>query len=176
MINFLQILVLIFIAIVNILLLTSFFSFIRTKVPYVPSSRKIIKNLFQNYQFTPNKNFIDLGAGDGKVLFEAEKNGLIAQGYEITILPYLFYLILKFFRHSKIKIKYQNFLQANLKNADYIYCYLLPELLQSAWEKTSKESKKGTIFISNTFKLKDIKPFKVIPTKSSKNKIYLYKI
>jgi len=61
-----------------------------------------------------------------------------------------------------------------LSNAQYVYCYLFPELVGPAWEKIKKENPAGTYFIANTFALKSVEPIQVIHDHKQKPKIYIY--
>jgi len=149
------------------------------RVPYVPSKRKVIEVLKKELKFKKGDTFYDLGCGDGRILFNIEKKQKItAIGYEISFLIYLFALIRRFFSRSKAKIYLRNFLHADLKDADVIFCYLGPEVLQKLVKKIKKECRKGTRIVSNTFKANDLKPFKVIKKDAKKGipSIYFYKI
>ncbi len=170
----LQMAVLVTISLLALLMLSSVYSLFSTKVPFVPSSKKLVKLLFQTVNFKKGATFIDLGAGDGRVLFQAEKVGLKAIGYEISLLPYLLYLFFRGIFQSQVKIHLDDYNKKDLSQAQYIYCYLFPELVASAWEKVKQECPSGTYFIANTFALKTSQPVQVIKDHQQKPKIFIY--
>ncbi len=128
-------------------------------------------------QITPSKNskIYDLGCGDGKILFQIEsKFGIPGIGYELSLLPYLISKLKTLLLKYKTKIYFQNLFNANLNNADYIFIYLTPSIIQKVSNKILKECKLNTVIISNTFKVPNLKLIKTIAGTNS-TKIYVYK-
>jgi hypothetical protein len=70
---------------------------IKNKVFFAPSKKEIIEEFFKIYPFEKNKIFFDLGSGDGRVVFLAEKKGLKAYGIENNSYSLFF---LKFFEKN----------------------------------------------------------------------------
>lgn len=159
---------------ITLMLLSSFLFLIITRVPYVPSKKSIIRELFLQFKFPPKATFADVGSGNGRVVFYAEKHGLQSSGYEISPLPYLLSLIWKLIYRSPAKIYYRNFKKQDLSQYQYIYCYLFPEIVDQVWQKLKKESPPGTYFICNTFALKSIQPIRTILDKKQKPILYIY--
>lgn len=149
------------------------------KVPYVPSKKRVVKEMIKVANLKSNDVVYDLGCGDGRLLFEAEKaNKIQAKGYELAPIPFLLAKIRKFFLNSKINIHMANFFSANLQDANIIFCYLGPETMGQLYTKIKHECKKGTKIISNTFSVHGVEPSKVW-IKNEKQKlptIYLYEI
>lgn len=128
-------------------------------------------------QITPSKNskIYDLGCGDGKILFQIEsKFGITGIGYELSPLPYLISQLKTLLFKYKTKIYFQNLFNANLNNADYIFIYLTPSIIQKVSNKILKECKLNTVIISNTFKVPNLKLIKTIAG-TNNTKIYVYK-
>jgi len=104
-----------------------------------------------------------------------------AIGYEYSLIPYTIAVILNLFSKTKIKLNLGNFFQADLSQADYIFCYLITDEMKRLEEKLYEELKPGAIIISNTFRFKNWQPQKVIIVDEKKkkgtlsNKIYIYK-
>lgn len=158
------------------------FSFLLTlfiKVPFVPSKNKVAKKLIQEADIKDGQKIYDLGCGDGRLLIEASKGKKIkAVGYEISPMAYILGRINTWFQKSKAEVKFKNFFNQNLKDANVIFLYLLPEILPAVGEKILEECAKGTRIISNTFKLPNIEPIKVIAKnpKLGMPTIYVYEV
>lgn len=159
-----------------LLLLTGLSYLFYTRIPYVPSKTRELEKFLSEQSPDKNNHFYDLGAGDGRVLFLAEKFGLQPIGYEVSPLPYLLARLGKIFRRSKARIYFKNFLKANLKDAKYVYCYLFPEMTGTLYEKACRECRPGTYFICNTFSLKSVRPEQTYFDKKQKPKLFIYKI
>lgn len=130
-------------------------------------------------QLRPRDTVMDIGCGDGRLLFAAEKKqGVKAMGFEIAPLVYLLAIFQKIIRRSKAKIRFKNFLKANLRQANVIFCYLIPSVMPDLAFKIKRECKKGTKVISNTFHIPGLEPMRVIPKDPLKKTptIYVYRI
>lgn len=67
-------LIVIFFIVIIVLILFSFPRF--SPIPYFPSNKKDLKHILKALQLKNNQTVIDLGAGDGIVIFEAAKEAL----------------------------------------------------------------------------------------------------
>lgn len=152
-------------------------------VPFVPSRMRVVKRMISAARIKPDDVVFDLGCGDGRILFEAEKklktkNRDKAIGFEIAPLVYFFAWARKFIARSRACIRFQSFFAANLRRADVIFCYLIPNVMPRLAAKIKKECRKGTRIVSNTFHIPGLKLVKIlrkdlrrgIPT------IYVYKV
>lgn len=149
------------------------------RVPYVPTKKTVIDKIFKTIKLKRGNNFYDLGCGDGRMLLEAERRTRAnVIGYEIAPLIYLYALIKKLFHRSKAKIYFKNFFKEKLGKADVIFCYLMPFQLKKLALKIKKECRKGTLIVSNTFKIEGLKPKKVIVKNEAEKTptLYFYKI
>lgn len=146
----------------------------------IPAHKKGIPKALELADIKPNEKFYDLGCGDGRVLVEAVKRyNCHGVGYEL-MLPY--YLLAKIRTKlsgldGRIDLRCKNIFQADLENADVIFCFLSPGLMQkmSKYLKT-KKLKKGARMISYAFRINDMKPEKKIDQSGENWNIYLYKI
>jgi ribosomal protein L11 methylase PrmA len=148
-------------------------------VPFVPSKKRVIEHVLKLADLKNGDKVFDLGCGDGRFLIEAEKKAkIIGSGYEIAPLPMILAQINKWVNGSKINLYMKSFFKADIKDADVIFCYLLPETMDKLAEKFKTECRKGTKIYSHTFSMRKMEPVKVwaqdkklkLPT------IYLYQI
>jgi len=112
--------------------------------PSVPTNAHRIRKALQLAELKPDERLYDLGAGDGRVLLIAARE-FNAQATGIEIGPIqcaLIYLrITASGLGNKIKIKWENYLKADLKDADVVFLYA-----------TSKEVRKLASHLVQTMK------------------------
>lgn len=167
------------ILILTLLMLVTAIVSLFLRVPYVPTKKRVMRKMIEVAHLKNGDHVYDLGCGDGRLLFEAEKTKKVqAKGYELAPIPYLLAKIGKFFTNSKTTITMGNFFGANLKDANIIFCYLGPETMTKLYKKIKHECKKGTRIISNTFSVHGVKPSKTWPQnkKLKLPSIYMYEI
>ncbi|MFH0814815.1 MAG: class I SAM-dependent methyltransferase [Candidatus Falkowbacteria bacterium] len=149
-------------------------------VPFVPLSKKAIAEVINASNFQPDDLIVDLGCGDGRVLFGFEKAGAAnLLGYEINHWPYILGIVKKYFRKSKAELRCQNFFHAKLGDVKIIVCYLLPKTLTALREKFDAELKPGSRIVSFGFEIKDWRLPQIIQTdkeKNAKQNVFVYQI
>ena len=161
-----------------LLLLSLFYFFIAGffRSPFVPSNKKTITKMLEVAKIKKNERVVDIGCGDGRIVFLSEqKYGAKAEGYEISIFVWCLAKINGFLKGAKSKIYRKNFFQADLSQADIVFCYLLPEVMQKLSPKFKKELKKNARIVSAAFSLPDWKITKVYPKEKGQEKILLYR-
>ena len=126
-------------------------------------------------QIQKGERVIDLGCGDGRIVFRAEKQfGAQAEGYEISIFVWLLAQANRLIKNARSKIYRRNFFDADIHEADVVFCYLLPAVMQKLSPKFRKELKKGARVISASFSLHDWKAKEVYPAEARAAKIFVY--
>ena len=142
-------------------------------LPFQESNRNHIEEIFQilEQRFSLKRNskqkLTDLGSGDGRIIIHAGLNyGILSVGYEINpdlikeakehinLLKYE--NIYKIRDYRKIKIKMGDIFNLSLKKFDFIYIYSLPTM-QIFLNHVFKTAKRGAIFISYKYPLKNVK-------------------
>ncbi len=163
-------------ALVLAMIITAITNLFFAKVPFVPTRKRDIENILNSISPSENAKFFDLGCGDGRFLFQAEKKyGIRGTGYELSLIPFLIAKTRQIFSGRKSEIKFKDLFKAELSDADIIFCYLFPKTINDVAEKIKHECKKGTKLISNTFQIKDMEPIKIITDEQNKKrKIYIY--
>lgn len=132
------------------LLISSFYG-----APFVPTNKKKIRAILEKAGLKKNSYFYELGCGDGRIVDFAIKYYQV-KGVGIEINPFFIVILkLKSWISGKKNPQYlfKNFFDINLKNANFIYCFLLPKQLLLLRKKFEKELKKGTVVISHGFKV-----------------------
>ena len=147
--------------------------------PFVPTPMKRVRKMLETAGVKKGNTVYDIGCGDGRMVYlAANEFGANATGYELSPLVYLLAIIRKFFWRSKAKIIFGNFKKKNLKNADFIFCYLLPDTLKSLENKFKTELNPGTKIVSYAFEIPYLKLiFKEERTKSENfAPIWIYEV
>ncbi len=145
-----------------------------TRVPWARIPESNIEIILNEFNLPENSLVYDLGCGDGRFLFAAEKRGYRPVGYEMSLYPYLKASVRKILLNSSMKIKLKNFLHDNIKEADMVFMFLVERVMAKTENKLKRELRKGTPVISYGFELPGLLPKKVINTQPSKT--YIYKI
>jgi phospholipid N-methyltransferase len=124
--------------------------------PYVPTSNKQFEKIFKNVKLKKGEILIELGSGDGRLTRYAAKTFGI-EGVGIEINPLLIwwsrFLSQKDGTKKSVQFLRKNIFDYPLNHADYLYLFLMPDLIIKLLPKFSKELKKGVIIISHGFKI-----------------------
>ena len=145
---------------------------------FVSTSRKKIAAIIDAVPMKADQRLVDLGCGDGRVLREAQRRyGVRTIGYEINPLAYLKARLFSF-GCSNIKIKRQNFWDADLSGADVVFCYLYPDVMKRLADKLKTGLKPGATVVSSNFPLPEFNPSKVLRLQNSlhNDPMYVYRI
>ncbi len=150
-----------------------------TKVPFVSSQKKSFKSSMEVAGLKPGELLIDLGCGKAHHLIYADKKlGARCVGYELSLWPYLWSKFNILVWKSKARVYFKDFFKADISQADVIYCYLFPEIMDKLEPKFKKELKPGARVVSYGFKMSKAIAEKIEITNENKpnlGKIYLYK-
>jgi SAM-dependent methyltransferase len=143
--------------------------------PILFSPKKATEESLRICQTKPGEKFYDLGAGTGRsMLIASKKFELDTYGFELS--P-AFAFIAKYnlwinnAKNSTIYLK--NFYNANLNDADIIFCFLTPKAMLRLKNKFKTELRPGTRIISYAFNIPGWSPEKVI-NNSYPGKIFYY--
>ncbi len=152
----------------------SIYTNLTTGVPWAKIPEANILKIFKEISLPQNSWLYDLGAGDGRVILAAEKFGLRARGFELSLYPYLKAWLKILISKSRAEIKRKDFFKENLSQADAIFIFLTGNALVKLGQKLKQELKPGVTVISYGFALPGWRLEKTIFTRPSLT--YVYKV
>lgn len=163
------------------------------ELPFVAAKGDRIKTIMKLAQIKPGETVVDLGSGDGRLLFAAARLGGRAIGYELN--PFLVLLtrfkarllhprgevrvslrshpggVIQTGKHLEgVIVKRQNFWTADLKSADVIFVYAFKKTMPKLEKFIYQHAKKGARVLVNT------NPFPAKKPQKSENGIFLYRV
>jgi hypothetical protein len=143
--------------------------------PWLPMRANDVKRAMALAEIKAGERFYDLGAGDGRMLFGAAALGATAEGFEISLLPYLIARFKIIFSREKNrpKIFFRDFWKTNLAGADVIFVFLLPRIMEKLKGKMEKELKPDARIICYTWPMPGWTA-KTVSEAEEGAKIYLY--
>ncbi len=143
-----------------------FFSMINMflAAPFVPTSRKVTKQLIEVAQLTSNDVVYDLGSGDGRLVIEAARKGVKhAVGFEINpLLVYYSRIKARLFHLENATFIHESLWRADLSKCNKLIVYLLPKTMTKLKDKIHTEMKPVSLVISHSFSIPDIEPINQI--------------
>jgi hypothetical protein len=130
-------------------------------LPPVPTNRERIRRALELAKLQPNEILYDLGAGDGRVLLIAARDfGAKAVGIEIgpiqCILAWLRITAAGF--GDQIRIRWGNFYQADLNDADVVFVYATSKEVMKLAPHLEGQMKKGARLVSISADFNDWEP------------------
>ncbi|MCA9372273.1 class I SAM-dependent methyltransferase [Candidatus Woesebacteria bacterium] len=146
--------------------------------PFVPTKQKNIEELLAKAQIKKGAYMLELGCGDGRVLKTAAKlYGVRGLGIDVNHLLVIFARLTTANQYKKtLHFEQKNILDADLSQADYIYIFLFPELVDKIKDKLLNETKKGCIIISHGFRIPFLSNMQIGTLKKKPFTTYYYKI
>ena len=171
------ILFLLLLAIISFLISEFYGILFRGYAPLISTKTELLDKIIKELRLAPGAKVFELGAGYAGFLRAVEKKFPDASftGIEYSFWPWLTTKLQLAWRKSRIKMVRGNLFKTDLKQADLIYCYLNPKMMQSLESKFKTECKQGTQIISQAFPLHNLIPVKVVES-DKQSKIFFYNI
>ena len=171
--------VLLSIVLALLLLLVGFcFWHIIVPVPFVPTSNVMVQQMVELANVQPGETVYDLGAGDARLLIAAKRRQPTckAMGYEVLPSAWLQGRLRIWWSKVPITLRRRSFFKANLSDADVIFAYLFPKVMQQLEQKFATELTPGTRIISHAFAFANKQPLQVHTVQDGRRerKIYVY--
>ncbi len=144
-------------------MLTGLCSFVTGGALFTVTHPSKIERILQTVPMRPGQVVYDLGCGDGRFLVAAyQRYRVRAIGYEINPWAYVLARILIWLKQPPVAVHYKDFWKADLKDADVIFCYLFPDVMDKLRAKLSRELRVGTRVISCNFSVPGWKSDEVV--------------
>ena len=140
----------------SLITLLSFF----TKSPFVPSERILFEKGLELLQVGVGDRFLDIGCGDGRVVFSCANKYLKASCYEGIERIWLLVIFANFKRIFSGKKSKIFFKRADARNYSYekynkVFMYLLPEFVAELMPVLEKQLPSKSIVVSIAFRIPD---------------------
>lgn len=143
------------------------FWFRKAVAPWVPTKRKQRRRLFEQLPLKPGTRIVDLGCGDGALLYAAADAhpGVHATGYDISFLPLSFGWIKRLTKprtYRNVSLRYGNLFSAPINEADVVFIYLLNKCYPRLLEKLQRELRPEARVVLEAWPFDDQTPEQVI--------------
>lgn len=121
--------------------------------PYVPTRLKEVEYILSEAHLKKGKTFIELGCGDGRVVRTAVKDyGIKGIGIDINPLIIWYARLLARLQKTEIGLIVEDIFSADIRNGDYVYVFLMPDILKKIQPLLRKQLKKNAVVISHGFR------------------------
>jgi SAM-dependent methyltransferase len=149
---------------------------LRTYAPYVPSDQTVVDAMLDLADLTPDDTLMDLGCGDGRIVFGAARRGSRAIGVDID--PVFVAENMKK-AMADPELARATFINANLITVDLspatvITCYLLPHAMDLLKPKFETGLRPGTRIVSHAFSLVGWQPVRMAHPEHRLGTVYLW--
>ena len=144
---------------------------------FVSTASSRVRAFLDAVPMEPAERLFDLGCGDGRVLRAAAKRyGVHAVGFEVNPLAFATGKVLSAGRRN-VSVRYGNFWQARLSDADVVFCYLFPDLMKRLKKKLESELQPGARVVSCNFPMPGWRPERILRPKHARHgdPIYVYR-
>jgi len=139
-------------------------------VAYVPTPIFVVDQMLKLSSPGPDDFLIDLGSGDGRIVISAAKN-FSTHGVGVDLNPKLVKLSKQYAIEEGVAdrttFRIQNIFETDLRKADVVTMYLLPELNLKMRPKLINELKPGSRIVSHNYHLGEWRPDKTVLLKQT---------
>jgi cyclopropane fatty-acyl-phospholipid synthase-like methyltransferase len=131
--------------------------------PWLPTLKKDRDHLFEELTLSPGQTVVDLGSGDGSMLFAVARRfpETICIGYEISLLPLFAGLVRKVLggkKYRNVHLKFGNLFKQSLKEFDVVFVFLLAKSYDRLIERFRQDLKEDATVIVEAWPLPNIEP------------------
>jgi SAM-dependent methyltransferase len=142
--------------------------------PWVPTKKGDIERLLKLARLQPREIVYELGCGDGRVLVKlVQTSGARGVGIEVSILQMLVAKIRAAISHADVSIKWASFFKTNLRDADFVYLFLMPAAYAKIQPKLEAELKPGARVVTYVWPIQGWEA-KEVSREEGRLDLYLY--
>ncbi|MFA5813860.1 MAG: methyltransferase domain-containing protein [Patescibacteria group bacterium] len=153
----------------NILMLASMIHSMLSGAFFAPTPLLDVRKMISLANLSKKDLLLDIGSGDGRIIFEAAKTGAKCVGIEVQpLLAWWSKRKLKRLGLTNAEIIKGNFWQRSFSDVDILTLFFIPHKMKKLYEKIQNEMKPGSRVISYYFQFPDWQYFK------KDDKVYLY--
>ncbi|TSC78711.1 MAG: SAM-dependent methyltransferase [Candidatus Peregrinibacteria bacterium Gr01-1014_25] len=123
-------------------------------VPFVPTPRRVVEAMVDAAHLQHGEIVYDLGAGDGRLLIAAARKcpGIVARGCELVPTIWLLARLRLWASGVHADIRCRNLFKQPLHDADVIFLYMLPSVMERLERKLDAELRPDTRVVSHAFR------------------------
>ncbi|XP_011299873.1 protein FAM173B [Fopius arisanus] len=135
----------------------------RICLPYVPATSQQVENVLQALKGRTG-NLIDLGSGDGRLVFAAACNGFQACGVELNLWLVMYSRLAAYFRGMADRTKFyrRDLLKFDLTSYNNVIIFGVPQMMEEIEQKFMTELKDNSTIIACRFPLPNLKPVQIV--------------
>ncbi len=145
--------------------------------PYVPTADREVSRILNHLHPDKNDYFLELGCGDGRVLRKAAQiYGVRGKGVDINpIVLSKAKILCSFQKLQGIHFSAEDVKETDFSDADIIYIFLFPKLVQELRDKLLNKTKKNVTIVSHGFKIPYLNTYQSEVLAGPKFKTYIYR-
>jgi trans-aconitate methyltransferase len=153
----------------TLFLLTVTYHLVVLRCPFVPTSRAAARAMVAAARLSGTERVYDLGAGDGAVLIQAKRRhpGITAIGIEKVITVWWLGKLRIRLSRQTIDLRLGDAFETSVADADAIFLYVVPHLMERLERKFNAELRPGTVVISNSFRFPQREPQETFPVEGA---------
>lgn len=123
-------------------------------VGFIPTPPDVTAEMVRMARLSRGLRVIDLGCGDGRLLVAAKAScpGIAAEGWEASLIPWVLGRW-KTRRLRGVRLRLGNLWKADVREADVIFVYLWPSMMERLSHTLKQQAKPGCLVISHAFAL-----------------------
>lgn len=147
-----------FLLVYDIVILATLFLYLKSlygnSAPFIPTPKEVIAAIVEEADIKDGDTVYELGCGNGRMLSALHKMYPRARyvGIEKELFPYLLAKArVAFMQSENIIIKRADLFLTDLSDADVIFTYLFPDVMQKMENRFAKTCKKGARLVSLDF-------------------------
>jgi SAM-dependent methyltransferase len=161
-----------------VMTIISLTSYIVGGAPFIATSKRLTRKIVSLADIQPGERVYDLGCGDGRFLIEAAKSyGASAIGIEISPVVCGLATITAWINRANVAFHCVNFKKYDFSDADVVFCYLVPDELESLGNFFCR-LKKGCRILSRRFEIPGQTPARRIKIRIGlgAETVYVYRV